>query len=412
MSYAYTAYNKSGAIERGRIDAESRHDAEQRLRDKGLFVQKLERSDGAHAERTTSVKLKGVPPGGPRCIKQLSQLLRQISILLTSGTTLADALAAAHKQVKSGPWEAVIGEVRRRVEEGQTLSEALCAFPRTFDAPTRSLVAAGESSGKMTEILTRLAEIKRRQHKARSAISGAMIYPALLITASLGVLVVMLTVVLPRFAGMFDSIDAELPATTQLMLTLSDTMRDHWILTIVGAGALAGGLVFWVRSASGAKMLDSASLHAPIMGPLRRSFASAQLARLLGMLLQSKVPMLEALELTGASMSSAAYRQLLEDAGEAASRGESVSSVLARSSLIPGSLIEAARSGERSGSLGPVLTTVATFLDEDNEVTIKSISSLIEPLILIILGSLVAFVAVSMFLPLFDLTASAPGVGQ
>jgi type II secretory pathway component PulF len=245
--------------------------------------------------------------------------------------------------------------------------------------------------------------------QTRSAIIGAMVYPALLIVVSIAVLGLLLTFVLPRFTELFKTLDTPLPPTTKMLMWLSDLTRSYWwtlpavIIGIVFAARL------WLSTAAGRRTMDNVVLRLPQFGKMTRNFTTARIIRLLGVLIQGKVPLIDALALTKESTRNRNYVDLIEKASEAVIRGDSLAASFASSPLIVASVYEAMRSGERSGQLGPLLNTVADFLDEENEVTLKSLTSILEPIILVALGIFVGFVAISMFMPMFDLTAAARG---
>lgn len=406
MKFEYRAYDGAGADARGVIDASDNDDAVDRLRRKGLFVVGVA---PASEGRGRARKPRGGGGGARR--KQLALMARELSVLVTTGTPLVDALGAVERQTDDQKWKGVIHDVRRRVEEGSTLADALETRPDVFDAVFRSLIAAGESSGRLDEMLMRLATLTRRQMAARGSVIGALIYPALLLTVCVGVLTVMIAVVLPRFAGLFETLGAPLPASTEALMALSGFVRGYWWAVVPGMGLVVTGLVLYARTAGGKRTLDTIAIRAPQFGRVTRALCVARILRLLGTLLDSRVPMMEALALTRDSVGNRHYSAVMERAEEAVTRGESVSEAFARSGLIPASTCEAIRNGEQSGKLAAVLTSLADYMDEENQTTLKSLGTLLEPIIMIVLGLVVGFVAVSMFLPLFDLTASAGRAG-
>ncbi len=236
-----------------------------------------------------------------------------------------------------------------------------------------------------------------------------MVYPCLLVVVALVVLTTLLTFVLPRFTMLFKTLDTALPPTTQMLMVMSDFLRGYWwaiIPTLVGSAFLGWA---WIKTESGRRSFATLALRLPRLGALTRNFATAQITRLLGILLQGRVPLVDALQLTQESTANHHYIQLLQNARDAVTRGETLASAFAKTDLVNSSVCEAMRSGDKSGQLGPLLNTIADYLDEENEVTLRSLTSILEPLILIVLGVLVGFVALSLFLPLFDLTAATRG---
>lgn len=401
MKLAYEAYDKTGRVVSGTVDAISVREATEQLYADGLYVTKLAGEAAGEASGGLRLSL-----GGGKH-KNLVNITRQLAILTATGTPVVQALAAVERQQSPGAWRTVLGNIRQQVEEGGSLGKAMEDHPKHFDAVYRSLIAAGESGGQLPAMLDRLSLITRKQMKVRSTIKGALSYPIMLLVISLKVVVVMLLVVLPRFTGLFDTLGADLPPTTQMLLTLSQALREYWWAALLGVGAAVGGAVWFLRSPGGRRWTDGVLLALPVVGAFTRSLVTARVARTLGVLLESKVPLLEALALTKSAAGNTRYADLLTKVEDQVTRGEPMSACFRGSPLIAPSIVEAVVTGEQAGQVGGVLLNLADFMDEDNEVVIKSMMSLLEPAILIVLGGVVGFVAISLFMPLFDLTSAA-----
>lgn len=405
MKYRYDGLSPDGSPTRGALEASSERDAQETLRKRGIFVTSVTESSAA-APQTGSA-------GGRASVKELSHFLRQLAVLVSTGTTLVESISALERQTPEGPWREVILDIRRRVEEGAQFSDALACHPRCFDAVCRSLIAAGESGGRLPEMLERLANLVRQQQKTRSTIIGALVYPALLICVSGGVIASMLFFVLPRFEGLFQSLGAPVPPSTRVLLDLAAFLRGnwHWLIgTVVGSVV---GARLWLQTPAGVRGFHGALVKLPMIGKVFQAFATARMARVLGVLLEGKVVLLDALKLARESSGNVCFADMLGEAADQVSRGESMSAVFVSSGLVPGTVCEAVRSGERTGRIGPVLSSVADYMDEDNEVVVRTVMGIIEPIILIGLGVVIALLSASMFLPLFDLTsATGPGGGK
>lgn len=406
MKLAYEAFDRSGKLVRGTIEASTREEASGKLHEKGLFVSQFHSGSEQGEGGSSKPSLPSI-----KRLKGLSQVSRQLALLISTGTPVVEALGAIERQVTDAQWRNVLVDVRSRVEDGTPLSEAMAFHPKMFDAVARSLVHAGEAGGALEEMLRRLATLTRQQEKLIASVMGSMLYPAVLIVVSVGVLILMLTFVLPKFATMFETLDAPLPATTQFLLVISDALRTYWWAVPPMLGLI--GFIGWrlLGTSSGRRKVEWALLHGPIVGKIARSLMVARMVRMLGVLLEAKVPLLEALALTQESIPSRHFKKLLARAETQVSQGESLSGTFARDPMILSSVSESMQNGERTGRLGSVLSSLGDFLDEDNEMIVRSLSSIIEPVILIGLGVLVGFVAISMFLPLFDLTSMTQGGG-
>lgn len=406
MRYAYRAFDLAGKTVSDVVEAADAGEATEQLRRRGLFVAEVREAGGAGGGGVAAeTRGGGFSLGGGGRVKKLALFTRQLAVLISTSTPVVEAIAALEKQTPDPAWRAVIADVRQKIEEGASLSDAMRAHPKCFDSVCCSLIQAGESSGQLDSMLERLAALTRQQQHVRSSLAGAMVYPCLLTVVGVGVLVLMLTFVLPRFAGLFETLKAPLPPTTEILMQLSALMIGHWYAFLVAPVGIAFGLRAWAGSAAGRRSLHSWVLRAPQVGRMARSFSTARVARLLGVLLVSKVPLVEALQLTRQGTANLCYADLLARAEEAVTRGESVSVALAGGGLISPSVCEAVRNGEKAGRVGEVLVSIADYMDEDNEVVVRSLTSILEPVILIVLGVVVGTVALSMFMPLFDLAS-------
>lgn len=410
MKFSYEAYTKTGASKNGTIEAADQREAEDKLRRKDLLVTKIHNQD-VSGGKSHSKSNKAAPKKNQKntqiSVKVVSEFARELSVLVSTGTPLVDAIHSLEMQASSEKLQAVLEKLRLRLEEGDSLSEAMELQSEVFGPIFCSLSAAGESGGNLDVMLNRVSKLLRQEAKIRANIAGAMMYPILLTAISIVVITVMIGLVLPRFAELFESLDSELPPTTEFLMLISTILRSYWWGIIPGLLIAIGGLVFWIRSDKGRSIVEANLLKVPVLGSTLSSIQTARIFRVLGLLVESKVPILESIELTRRSVSNTLYKDLLTTAEESVTIGEPVSTAFSTGNLIVPSAVEAVRNAEQSGRMGPVMIQLADYLDEENETVIKSISSLIEPIIMIGLGIMVAFIAISMFLPLFDLTASA-----
>jgi type II secretory pathway component PulF len=405
MKLAYRAIDESGREVSDFLEATGVEEAGEELRHRGLHVTSVNEisSPSAASHRPRAAGTRG------RRLKDLALFSRQLALLVRTGTPLADALGAMVRQLAAGPWRAVVADIQRRVEEGVTLSDAMETHPRYFDQVCRSLVAAGETSGQLDQMLERFAHLTRQQLKIWRTVTGAMIYPVLLAVVGIAVIVLMLGVVLPRFAGLFETLDAPLPPTTKGLMMLSDSLRSGWWAYVASMLVSVIGVAVLLSSQAGRRFRDRTLVQLPWLGGIVRDLLTARFARLLGVLLGSQIPMLDALSITRRSTGNSRYAELVEEAEESVVRGEALSGVLAQSPLINPYVAEAVRNGERSGQVSPVLLEMAEFMDEENEALVQTLTRLIEPVMLIALGIIVAIIAVSLFMPLFDLTSLTTG---
>ncbi len=408
MKFLSKAYDKQGKLHKEIVEGDNEAAVRDQLRKQGLFVTELTKQ---RASSQASSQAKRSISGGGKRLKNVSGFMRQLSLMLSTGTPLMEAMQAVQRQTPPGTFHDVIATMIEKISQGAALSETMAEYPQYFDPVARSLVRAGESGGRLAPMLQRLADLSRQQEKVRSSLLGAMVYPCLLIFVAIAVLGVMVGFVLPRFEGLFQSLNAPLPPTTKIMLGFSELCREYWPALILGIAAIVVCTRMYLITDAGRKLIDRLLLGLPQLGTITRSFATARVARVLGVLLEGKVTLLESLELTRDSVTNSLYRDLIIDAEDAVAHGENISDVFERSGLIVPAVTEALRNGERTGQMAPVLNQMADVLDEDNEVLIKSLTSIIEPVILIVMGIAVGLVAMSLFMPLFDLTSMTQGGG-
>ena len=407
MKLTYEAYDSDGTRIADTISAGSVAEASEKLRAHGLIPLSVRPCESG-SDRTSSRPFRLRRRND---LKRVSDFCRQLSVLVGAGTPEVQALGAVERQQDDPVWAGIVTDIRSRVENGASLSGALEHHRKRFDVICQSLVAAGESSGQLKPMLDRLAQMTRQRLRVRNAILGSLAYPSILLFVSMVVMVAMITFVLPRFADLFDTLGAPLPPSTQLLMNFSSFIRMYWWAIAPGVVGAVVGAVFWATRPAGKQTTGIYMLNVPVLGRVARHLITARIVRLLGTLLESKVSLLDALELCGQAAGNERYRQLIGAAQTAVTDGDTLTAAFRNSRLITPTVVEAMDTGERTGTLGCVLIGIADVLDEDNEITLRSMSSIVEPFILILLGFVVGFVALSMFLPLLDLTSATQGVG-
>jgi len=409
VNVRFEAINGSGSREVGVIAAASLDAARRTLERRGLYATDVRETDEAPGgEARSTGRTRGRRIGGDR-IGHMVGFSRQLALLVSTGTPVTQALTAVEAQTRDDRFRAVVAELRSKVESGWSLSDAMGEHPRVFDAVSRSLVQAGESSGKLPAMLERLATLTRQQQALSKAVGGALAYPVMLMAVSSVVIVATLITIVPRFAGMFESLGSEIPASTAMLLWVSGAMQAYWWAIAVGLGALGFSVWRLTTTTGGRRAMHTLFLNAPLVGGLVRDLALARVCRLLGVLIESRVPLLEALELVRRASGLEPVRTLIARAEESVTDGNTLADVLGSSPIVTPAIAAATRSAEESGRLGEVLSSLADHLDEDNQIVVKTLSSVLEPAILAVLGVVVGVVAMSLFLPLFDLTAAAGG---
>lgn len=400
MNYRFTAYTKAGKKQSGIKEASSESEARALIQAEGLYVDTI-----TELGKSDSDKPKGRRFRGNR-LRHVASFTRQMAVLITSGTPIVQALEAVERQTSDAKWRAVLVELREHVEEGQPLADAMALHSEAFDEVYRAMIAAGESGGNFESILDRLTRIVRQELSIKNNVTGAMVYPALLVTVASGVLILLAFTVLPRFKELFETLNTPIPATTQVIMVASEYAKAYWWVILLLLGGAGYAVHAWLGTVKGRRAYDTVQVKVPVFGRVIRDFKTAKFARVLGVLMEARVPLLESLEIAQSSTNNILYEELIADAKDRVERGEAMSDAFARSPLLPSSVCEAIRNGEQTGRVGEVLMSLADIMDEDNDIIVRSLTSIIEPLILTVLGVFVGFIALSLFLPLFDLTAS------
>lgn len=413
MILHYEAVDRSGRSVTDTIDAPDMKSAAESLRSRDLFVTQLApttvgspKGRVGNAPGAVQGAGKDDAAGAKLSIRELATFTRQMAMLLSSGSSLVPAIQSIARQFTKGSAIQMMRQITLDLEEGEPLASALRKYPRTFDCTYCAIVAAGEASATMPEMFARLASIVGKRRLMRSKVLGAMAYPALLSSLSMTIIGVLLFFVMPRFGEMFKTLGVDLPTSTSVLLALGQSVKSNWLAAVMGPVAAVTGMVFLVRSRTGRQWISDASIHVPILGRLVGGLIQGETFRVLGMLIEARVGVLDAIELVQGVTRNRKYREMYHGMETEVTSGGSISRALEASGLVGPGLIQAIRTGEDSGQLGSAATFVADVLDEDNTELLGTLTKLIEPLILVGMGLVVGTVAVSLFMPMFDMTSA------
>ena len=405
MDLSYEAIDGSGRNVADLIEAPSVKEAVESLRQKGLFVTHIARAKAEEVQRqlgAASSDLSKVRFS----LRQRVMFTRQMAMLLASGSAVVPALNALNRQIKDDKQQAVIRQIIADLEEGHSLADALRKYPAIFDASYCAVVAAGEASATLPPMFTKLSDMMGKRKAMRNHVLGALTYPVLLIVLCVGIINVLLFFVIPRFGEMFDTLGVPLPASTEFMLALSAGLRKWWFAPVGLVGVIVLGSVYLVKSRPGRQFLSDVQIRVPLIGQVMSRLIQAEFLRILGMLIEAKVGVLDALDLARGVTGNRRYGALCDEVENAVTSGGSISSAMERTGLVDASICQAVRTGEESGSLGGAISYVADVLDEENGELVGVVTKLIEPVILIGMGVVVGIVAISLFTPLFDVTSA------
>lgn len=408
--YAYKGVAASGKATSGVRDAESPKVLRQLLRKDGVLVTSFELSRGGKLAKEQNARKGGLSRdvdlgglvGGVRKV-EIAAFTRQMATLIKAGIPLADALGALVEQVTNVRFKAPVSEVRAAVNEGSSLADALARHGKLFDDLFVSMVRAGEVAGNLDEVLTRLADFLEGSQKLKSKIQSAMIYPLVMVVVGTIIMAVLMVKVIPNITAMFKQQGKTLPINTRMLIASSDLFRNWWWAIVVLGAACAVLFVKWRQGKDGRQVWDRAVLRLPVVGELVRTISVSRFARTLGTMLQSGVPMLRALDTAKQIVGNVLLQQAVEDAKRAVTEGESLAQTLKKSGQFPATMIHMVAVGEKAGQLEQMLARVAETYESEVDTKLSRLTSLLEPVMLVVMGGAVAFIVFSILQPIMDL---------
>lgn len=418
-TYAFEAMNSSGQEVKDEIDATTSEEAIQKIRAKGFFPTKVrekaaKKKVGKKAAAAESLAPKRKMPisigGVPR--KQLVNFTRQLSTLQDAGLPILRSLQILESQQKPGLLKAIIGGVADEVEGGGTLSDAMSKYPKAFDKLYTNMIAAGEAGGVLDLILSRLADFMEKAAKLKKKVIGAMIYPAVVITIAVGIVSMIMIFVIPKFEDIFRDFGTKLPPITQVLLVIS-----RWFANDYGWAYIIGFPFFWMilvrlikLSEGGRYLVDAVKLKIPVLGGILQKTAIARFARTLGTLISAGVPILDAINITKDTVGNEVYSKALLKVHDAIREGESMADPLRATKICDAIVVNMIDVGEETGDLDKMLIKVADNYDNDVDVLVGSLISILEPIMVVVLGLIVGFIVIALFAPMISLiqTVSSP----
>jgi len=402
-AYSYLALDTGGRRVRGVIEADNESEAVAQLRPQGLMVISIRESRiAASGENRRGSQLTIFQPRIKG--KDVIVLSRQFATLINAGVPLAQALSILIEQTQNTSLKKVIEEVRRDVEGGMPLSSALAKHPKVFSRLYCDMVRAGEVGGVLDVILTRLANYLESTENINQRMKSAMRYPLFVLFMAGGLISALLFFILPKMKELFaETLHANLPGLTQFMLDLSNFARQKYYFVIIFIVALAIGYYFFKNSNRGSYLLDKMKLKIPVLGKLYHRISLSRFSRTLATLSNSGVPILESLEITGKTAGNKLIEKAVEEARTSLKEGETIAAPLSRYEVFPPMMVSMISVGEETGALDEMLNKVADFYDREVETMVDSLTSLIEPLLIVFLGATVGIVVIAMYLPYFTM---------
>jgi type IV pilus assembly protein PilC len=409
LKFQYLARDASGREVKGNIEAETEAEATGRLRQQQLSIVKLEKTGGGGLNM--EIKLFGGSAPRKCSTAELCLFTRQLATMIGAGIPLLESFEILAEQTldQNKGFGMGLQECADLVRGGTEISEAMTKFPRMFPEIYVNMVKAGEASGQLDIILNRLAEFLEASESLKREIKSAMTYPVISLILIFGITGYLLVGVVPKFKTMFDALKGELPAVTQYVLAVSNWLQSNVLVVIGIIIATVVGYKMAMRTYKGQKIRDTIWLKLPVFGPLFQKVAISRFARTFGTLLSSGVPLLGALEIVASTAGNRVIEETLTETRETVRRGESITTHLATSWVFPPMVVKMIGIGEKSGALEQLLAKIADFYDEQVHATVKALTSLIEPIMLMIMGAVVGVIVLAIFYPILQLQSAVRG---
>jgi type IV pilus assembly protein PilC len=403
-AFEYTVEDSSGARRKGTSEAENEDILRRRLTNQGLRVLEVKQTKAKKKASTSNVKIK---------LNELSIFCRQFSTMIDAGVSLVRCLSVLQEQTVNPKFKRMIADIQSEVEAGQSLSRALAKYPNTFSNLFIGLVNAGEVGGVLEESLQRLSTFLEKDQELRRKVKSAMTYPVIVMIVAVSIVIGLVTFILPKFMDLFKDLGVtEFPLPTTILMGFSNFLTQKWYFAVLGLVIFIVAFRAFVKTDVGRRSYDRFKLKAPVFGKLNHKIALARFARTLGTLLASGVPILSAMETVAGTVSNEIISEAILNARARIREGDRIGDPLQKSKLFPPMVVQMITIGEESGALDPMLAKVADFYEAEVDAALDSLTSAIEPVLIVFLGFAVGFIVISIFLPLVSvITALSGGEG-
>ena len=396
-SFSYKAVSAAGKDVKGSVEAESREEAARKIKEQGLVPVSIGKQGALDKDVNIPIfKGKKIPA------RDMSVFCRQFASILKAGVSVINALEMLAEQTENKKLKEAIVNTQSNVEKGENLSDSMRqndAFPSILI----DMVRAGEASGSLENSLTRMAIQFEKDAKLNGIVKKAMMYPIVLICVMIGVVIVMLTFVIPSFMTMFEDLDSELPVTTKAILAMSNSLKNYWYIYIIVVVGIVVGIQMYKRTDNGKHNLDKLKLKIQVFGVLQTKSACASFARTMSTLLQAGMPMIDALEISASTMKNVLFYDGLEKVKNGVSLGLPLSNQLKATGLFPAMVVHMVGIGEETGNVEEMLTNSATYYEEEVEVQTQTLTSLMEPVIIVLMAFVVVLLIMAIYQPMIQL---------
>ncbi len=402
-NYRYQVRTPQGQVQVGVITADTVHTAAQVLRNQGMHVVGLAPIAAALDSGGLLARLREINSGRPTQ-KHVLDFTTQLAVMIRAGINLRSALEGIAEQTTHTSFKKIILQLKNDVEAGKQFSEAIARHPRLFGPLYVNMVKASEMSGSFARMLDRIAGYIGQQLETRKMVVGAAIYPCIIGVLAVGVTIFLLTFVLPKFYTVFEGKEEILPWATKFLMTVSKTMTAYWPVIAAGFALLAGALYALKRTRVGAFWFDKCKLSIPVLRTMFRALYISRSLQTMGQLINAGVPMLDTIAITGDVSGNQLFKGMWRRVYANVKQGKKITTVLSRDSLLPRAVAQMIAAGEESGKLGEVLDEISVFYARQLKDAIKAVTSMIEPIMILIMGTVVGFIAMAIILPIFKMS--------
>jgi type IV pilus assembly protein PilC len=397
-TYTYKVRDRQGKLLEGPLEADSTNLVVTRLRQMGYVPIAIDKKDDAGLQKEIKVSFGGKPK-----MKDVAVFSRQFATMINSGLSLLRALYILADQTENEKLCTVIDQVRQDVERGASLSQALGRHPKVFNRLYVAMVRAGETGGVLDSVLLQLASTIEKQVELRRKVKSAMTYPAVVFALCLLIVAAMLLFIVPTFKNIYAQLNGTLPLLTRILIKVSEIFKKFFpILILVGAGAIYG-FKRWVETDHGREIWDRVKLRAPVFGKLVHKTALTRFSTTLSVLLSSGVPILEALEITSETVNNTVLSKAVKDVQSGVKTGESMAKPLSTHSVFPPMVTQMIAVGEETGAVDTMLDKIGEFYSQEVEATVNALTSLLEPLLIVVLGASVGGMVIALYMPMFNI---------
>jgi len=400
LTFDYKVRDKSGDLVEGQLDGDSMALVVRRLREMGYMP--ISVTPKSVVSLKTEIKIPGI--SGRIKLREIAVMTRQLSTMVDSGLSVVRSLGILSSQVENPELARILNEVRTDLEHGSSLSVACAKHPKAFSKLYCTLIQAGEVGGNLDDVLTGLSDTIEKQASLNKTIKSAMTYPSVVLGVMVVIFSAMIIFIVPVFQNLFKTLGGKLPLPTQILINISNIMTSVWVFAVIAAVvAIIIGIRKWIATENGRRIWDKAMLKPPIFGQLFHKVALARVTNTLGSLISSGVPILEALDISAETAGNVTIGNVLREAKVGVREGRPLADPLREhEDVIPGLMVQMIEVGEQTGELDGMLKKVASFYDQEVEVTVNNLTALLEPLLTVVMGVGVGLMVISLYLPMFD----------